>query len=354
MALPLKQILHKRTCLPVCELIHHISCLQIPSRSEHSVPWYQEYLQPPVRPKKDQEDRRSILRNPGVINVSKLSKEQLCQHLTENVFYKEGPLLAINKPQGLAIAGNSEELSMVSLLPDLQQLLQLKPELHIVKAAPKESSGLVLLSTCHVTTKNFEDFYSQCRKAKKPITTFCAITVGVPNPAEGDVKVALKGEQIHDLRLVVPVMDPSKGSLERKEVKETQTFYKVLDSANGCSLLQLQPMTVFRDQLPVQCTLKFSPILGDHTYSSRVAKVLGKDVYIPFDAATPQTQRVEEKILRKMHFSSQQMHRMPLHLHLHKLVMPEDPQGRYPTHLQAPPPPFFQRTMELLRLRMKV
>ncbi|XP_073448079.1 mitochondrial mRNA pseudouridine synthase RPUSD3 isoform X2 [Aquarana catesbeiana] len=248
MALPWKRI-----CLPVCGLIRHVAALQIPStRKKHSVPWYQEVLQKPDKMKVQKEDQRSILRNPGIVTVGKLSKEELCQHLAQNVVYREGPLLAINKPQGLSIAGTSEEISLVSILPDLQQLLEIKPELHVVKAAPKESSGLVLLSTCHVTTKHFEDFYSQCRKAKKPFTTFRAITLGVPDPAEGDVKVALKEEDIKDLRLVVPVTDPSRGSLERREVKETRTLYKVLDSADGCSLLQLQPMTEGRREYSSQ------------------------------------------------------------------------------------------------------
>ncbi|XP_018431591.1 PREDICTED: RNA pseudouridylate synthase domain-containing protein 3 [Nanorana parkeri] len=351
-------VIPKRTCLPVCGLIRHIAWLQIPStRRKHSVPWYQHLegsddKTEKVHQRRVEEDRRSILRNPGVVTVGKLSKEELCENLTQNVVYREGPLVAINKPQGLPISGDAE-VSLVSLLPDLQRLLQIKPELHVVKTAPKDCSGLVLLSTCHVTTKHLEDFYSLSRKAKKPFTTFWAIALGVPDPAEGNVRGALKEEQIQDIRPVVPVKDPSKGSVERREVKETHTVYEVLDSAEGCSLLQLQPLTVFRDQLLVHCTLKFCPVLGDHTYSSRVAKTFGHDIYIPFDVALPQTQRVEEKILRKMHFTTQQMHRMPLHLHLHQLSMPSDPPGRYPTRLQAPPPPFFRRTMELLGLRMQ-
>ncbi|KAM9326733.1 mitochondrial mRNA pseudouridine synthase RPUSD3 [Gastrophryne carolinensis] len=323
-------------------------------------PMYQEHLQEKherrdsghkTRPKA-QEEKYSILRNPGVPNLSKLSKGELCQHLTQNVVYREGPLVAISKPQGLPITGSSEGPSVVSLLPDLQQSLQIQSELHIVKAAPKESSGLVLLSTCHVTTKHFEDFYAQCRKAGRQLTTFCAITLGAPNPEEGEIKIALKEEIIANIKQVIPVWDPSKGSLMRREVKETCTRYKVLHSVEGCSLLQLQPMTVFRDQLLVHCVLRFCPVLGDHTYSARVAKILGQNIYVPFDIALPKTQRVEEKLLAKMRYSSQQMHRMPLHLHLHQLLMPDDVPGKYPTHLTAPPPPFFQRTMELLGLQM--
>lgn len=42
---------------------------------------------------------------------------------------------------------------------------------------------------------------------------------------------------------VVPVAAPSRRSVERKEVKQTLTHYRVLGAAPGCSLVQLQPMT---------------------------------------------------------------------------------------------------------------
>ncbi|XP_056380690.1 mitochondrial mRNA pseudouridine synthase RPUSD3 [Hyla sarda] len=328
-----------------------------PVRRRCSAPWYQEHLEVEEKgyrsPSRIREERFSILKNPGVTTVEKLNKELLCDLLAQNVVYKEGPLVAINKPQGLPITGSPEGLSLVSVLPELQQILQMKSELHVVKASPKESSGLVLLSTCHVTTKEFEDFYAKCRKLERPFATFCAITLGTPSPAKGEIKVALKIENIGGLELVVPVMHPSKGSLERREVKRTETWYKVLHSVEGCSLLQLQPMSVHRDQLSVHCTLKFCPILGDHTYSSRVSTILGENIYVPVDLAIPKTQRIDEKILRKMHITEPQMHRIPLHLHFQHLLMPDSLSRRYPTHLTAPPPPFFKRTMELLHLKIK-
>lgn len=327
------------------------------ARRKCSAPWYQQHLEIEDKgkrsPSRIREDRSSILKNPGVVNVEKLSKESLCELLAQNVVYMEGPLVAINKPQGLSITGGPEELSMVSVLPELQQILQMKSDLHVVKAAPKESSGLVLLSTCHVLTKEFESFYSECRKAERSISTFCAITLGTPSPAKGEIKVALKMENINGIDLVVPVMHPSKGSLERREVKKTETWYEVLHSVGGCSLLQLQPMSVYKDQLLVHCTLKFCPVLGDHTYSARVAKILGQNIYVPVDLATPRTQRIDEKILHKMHLTEQQVHRIPLHLHLKQLLMPASASRTYPMHLTAPPPPFFQRTIELMRLKMK-
>ncbi|KAM4722768.1 mitochondrial mRNA pseudouridine synthase RPUSD3 [Rhinophrynus dorsalis] len=283
-----------------------------------------------------------------------MTKEKLCQHLVQNVVYMEGPLVAISKPPGLSITGSQEEVSVSSLLADLRLRLGISADLHVVKAAPKESSGLILLSTCHVTTKRIEEFYGKCRKEQMPVSTYCAVTVGVPSPPEGEVNAALKVERIGDLDLVVPVMSPSKGSLERREVKRTQSHYKVLDSADGCALLQLQPMSVFQAQLLVHSTLLFCPILGDHTYSARVGKVLGEKIYIPVDIALPRTQLLEEKILHKMHILQQQMHRMPLHLHLQHLLIPGHSAGADPALLTAPLPPFFQRTLQLLKLKMKM
>ncbi|KAM8930792.1 mitochondrial mRNA pseudouridine synthase RPUSD3 [Pelodytes ibericus] len=326
-------------------------------RAKNTAPWYRTKLdikdgerKPRLAPASD---RVSILRNPGVDTAANLTKEKLCQLLAQNVVYKKGALVAINKPQGLSITGNPEDVTLSLLLPELQQHLGITSDLHVVKAASKESSGVVLLSTCHSTSKRIEDFYAQCRKSRRPVLTYCAVTIGIPSPPEGDVTLALTTEEIGDQKLVVPVMNPTKGSLERREVKRTETLYKVLDSADGCALVQLQPMSVYQSQLLVHMTWNLCKVLGDHTYSARVGKILGEPIYVPVDLALPQTQRLDEKILRKMHFTQQQMHRMPLHLHLHQLLLPDPSEESTSLLLTAPPPPFFQRTIQLLGLTLK-
>ncbi|XP_075430510.1 mitochondrial mRNA pseudouridine synthase RPUSD3 [Ascaphus truei] len=344
-----------RSWLAMPELPSHtVSGYLASVRTKNTLARYRTRQQP-----KDQEirssfgarqERVSILRDPGVVTVGKLTREKLCELLVQSVVYMKGPLVAINKPQGLSIAGKQEEVTLLSLLYELRESLGLSHELHVVKAAPKESSGLVLLSGCHTTTKHMEEFYARCRKTPMPVATYWAVTVGVPDPPEGEIKMALKVERIGDTDLVVPVMDPSKGSLERREVKKTETRYEVLDVADGCALVQLQPMSIFQAQILVHATLKFCPVLGDHIYSARVGKLLGEDIYVPVDIALPQAQLLEDKILRRMLFTQQQMHRMPLHLHLHQLLMPCDSAGQDLHLLTAPPPPFFLRTIQLLGL----
>ncbi|XP_053544959.1 mitochondrial mRNA pseudouridine synthase RPUSD3 [Bombina bombina] len=341
-----------RKCLTLAEM----GCLSA-VRRKHTKARYQADPQAKERKIKShsaaKESSVSILRDPGVVLVEKLTKEKLCEVLMQSVVYMKGPLVVINKPQGLSVTGKQEEVSVSLLLAELRQCLGVRDDLHVVKAAPKESSGLVLLSSCHVTTKRIEEFYSECRKLLRPIATYCAVTVGVPSPAEGEIEVALKSERIGEQDMVVPVMNPSKGSLERREVKKTHTQYKVLDHTEGCALVQMQPKTTFQNQLLVHTTLKFCTVLGDHTYSARVGKVLGEDIYLPVDVALPRTQLLEEPILRRMHFTQQQMHRMPLHLHLHQLQLPSEHGEGKPVFISAPPPLFFQRTLQLLGLKLE-
>uniref|UniRef100_A0A8C8RPY5 RNA pseudouridine synthase D3 n=1 Tax=Pelusios castaneus TaxID=367368 RepID=A0A8C8RPY5_9SAUR len=270
-------------------------------------------------------------------------RQELLGLLEAAVVYHEGPLVAINKPPGLAVTSSPEQLSLVSLLPDLSQRLRLPDELHVVKAAGKEGSGVVLLSGCPGTTQQLQAFFTQLRRARRSPTTYYAVTAGVPAAVEGEICTGLTLEQVGELQLVVPVAAPSHHSVKRKEVRKTMTCYKILGTAPHCALVQLQPVTAFPSQLLVHLTLLLCPALGDHMYAARVGTVLGEPFLLPVGSAVPRTQVLGEQLLHRLGLTQQQMHHLPLHLHLHQLLLP--------THVvTAPPPPFFLQTLRLLGL----
>ncbi|NWH76765.1 RUSD3 synthase, partial [Piaya cayana] len=256
-----------------------------------------------------------------------------------------GALLSLSKPPGLPVLGRSGELSIVALLPALRRRLGLPAELHVVKAPTRECSGLVLLSSCHRTTEQLQQFFSQARRRGQYPATYCAITVGVPAEAEGEIRAGLRWQQEGDTAMVrghrglgtqgggfggaegcslqvVPVPAPGRRSLARKEVKNTLTRYRVLGAAGGCALLQLQPKTAFPEQLPVHLTLLLCPALGDHKHSSRVGRVLGVSFLLPPEAAPARTQVLDKELMARLGLSPQQLHRLPLHLHLQRLELP--------------------------------
>ncbi|XP_072928863.1 mitochondrial mRNA pseudouridine synthase RPUSD3-like isoform X1 [Hemitrygon akajei] len=294
----------------------------------------------------------SILQDPGIPMLGKMSRQELVELIATSVVYQEYPLIGINKPPGFSITGNGSDLCLTSLLPDLRQQLQLSEELHIVKASHRDYSGLVLLSNCHQTTKLIEDAFIQARRKKEPLMTYCAVTVGVPEPEEGEISMALKQQNIGKQKLVVPVFHPTHGNLQRKEAKKAVTQYKVLDAAAGCALVQLRPLMTFESLLEVHLSLKLCKVLGDHVYSARLGKVLGVPFCLPVESAIPQTQVLDEFLLRKLHLNQKQMWKIPIHLHLQRLTIPPLEAKKSETVITAAPMAFFSRTLELLGLTM--
>ncbi|NXJ62605.1 RUSD3 synthase, partial [Rostratula benghalensis] len=210
----------------------------------------------------------------------------------------------------------------------------------------RECSGIVLLSGSHQATEQIQRFFTDARRRGQYPATYCAVTVGVPAEAEGEIRTGLCWQQQGDTTVVrecwcgwgrggypggmlravplqvVPVPAPGRRSLARKEVKSTLTHYRVLGTAGGCALLQLQPRTAFPEQLQVHLMLLLCPALGDHQYSSRVGKVLGVPFLLPPEAAPPRTQVLDEDLRSRLGLSPQQLQRLPLHLHLQQLVLP--------------------------------
>ncbi|KAM6061830.1 mitochondrial mRNA pseudouridine synthase RPUSD3 [Chlamydotis macqueenii] len=267
-----------------------------------------------------------------------LGPEETLGLLEGSVVHREGALLALSKPPGLPVLGRPGELSLSLLLPALRRRLDLPAELHVVKAPARECSGLVLLSSCHRATEQLQRFFTDARRRGQYPATYHAVTVGVPTEAEGEICAGLRWQQQGDTATVVPVPAPGRRSLARKEVKSTLTRYRVLGAAGGCALLQLQPRTAFPKQLPVHLTLLLCPALGDHEHSSRVGRVLGVPFLLPPEDAPNRTQVLDEELMQRLGLSPQQLRRLPLHLHLHRLALPQGP-------LCAPPPPQFLRTL---------
>ncbi|MBZ3875285.1 RNA pseudouridylate synthase domain-containing protein 3 [Sciurus carolinensis] len=287
---------------------------------------------------------------PGVLQLKTLSREELVGVLREAVVDKKGPLLTLNKPQGLPVTGKPGELTLLSVLPELSHSLGLsEQDLHVVRAAGKEASGLVLLSSCPQTASRLQKFFIHSRKAQRPTATYCAITDGIPATSEGKIQAALRLECSDGLSLVVPVKSPSRKDI-LEGVRRTHSHFRVMATGSGCALVQLQPLTAFPDQLQVHMMLQLCPLLGDHTYSARMGTVLGQRFLFSAQSTKPQRQVLDEALLRCLHLTPSQASQLPLHLHLHSLLLPGPRPRDTPMELLAPLPPYFSRTLQYLGL----
>ncbi|XP_034367085.1 mitochondrial mRNA pseudouridine synthase RPUSD3 isoform X1 [Arvicanthis niloticus] len=287
---------------------------------------------------------------PGLLRTENLGLEELAHVLRAAVVDQKGPLVTLNKPQGLPVTGKPGELTLLSVLPQLSQALGIEhQELQVVRASGKEASGLVLLSSCPQTTSRLQKFFTHSRRAQRPTATYCAITDGIPEPSEGTVHMALKLERMDGIDLAVPVTSPSRKDIQ-EGVKRTLSRFHVMATGCGCALVQLQPLTVFPRQLQVHMVLQLCPILGDHTYAARVGTVLGQRFLWPAETTKPQRQVLDEALLRHLQLSPSQVAQMPLHLHLHRLLLPGTGPKDPPSELLAPLPAYFSRTLQCLQL----
>uniref|UniRef100_A0A8C4M2C1 RNA pseudouridine synthase D3 n=1 Tax=Equus asinus TaxID=9793 RepID=A0A8C4M2C1_EQUAS len=272
---------------------------------------------------------------PGLLRSENLSREELVDVLRAAVVDQKG------KPG---------ELTLLSVLPELSQGLGLRGrQLQLVHASGKETSGLVLLSTCPQTASHLQKFFIHSRRSQRPTATYCAVTDGIPATSEGKIQAALKLEHTDGVDLVVPVKSPSRKDI-LEGVKRTLSHFRVVATGSGCALVQLQPLTAFPSQLQVHMVLELCPVLGDHTYSARVGTVLGQRFLLPAASTKTQRQVLDEALLRRLRLSPSQATRLPLHLHLHRLHLPGARPRDAPLELLAPLPPYFSRTLQCLGL----
>ncbi|XP_029772754.1 mitochondrial mRNA pseudouridine synthase RPUSD3 isoform X3 [Suricata suricatta] len=275
---------------------------------------------------------------PGLLQLENLGRKELVDVLRAAVVDQKG------KPG---------RLTLVSVLPELSQSLGLgDQELQVVQASGKETSGLVLLSSCPQTASRLQKFFIHSRRAQRPTATYCAVTDGIPATSEGKIQAALKLEHIDGIDLVIPVKSPSRKDFQ-EGVKRTVSHFRVVATGSGCALVQLQPLTVFPTQLQVHMVLQLCPVLGDHTYSARVGTVLGQRFLLPAESTKSRRQVLDEALLRRLCLTPSKAAQLPLHLHLHCLHLPGMRPREAPMKLLAPLPPYFSRTLQCLGLHQQ-
>ncbi|XP_005413093.1 PREDICTED: RNA pseudouridylate synthase domain-containing protein 3 isoform X1 [Chinchilla lanigera] len=285
---------------------------------------------------------------PGLQSWRGGDREALLLELRAAVVEHRGPLVTLNKPQGLPVTGKPGELTLLSVLPDLSQSLGC-PSLQVIRAPGKETSGLVLLSTCPQTASRLQKFFIRSRRAHRPTATYWAVTNGIPDASEGQILAALTLQHIGGVSVVIPVKCPSRRDL-LEGVKRTLSHFRVMATGSGCALIQLQPLTLFPSQLQVHMMLQLCPVLGDHTYSARAGTVLGQRFLLSAENTKPQRQALDDALLRRLHLTPAQAAQLPLHLHLHQLLLPGSRPADAPIELRAPLPRYFSRTLQCLGL----
>jgi 23S rRNA pseudouridine955/2504/2580 synthase len=223
------------------------------------------------------------------------------QNFNDWMIYEDEYLVAINKPANMATQGGTKVQRHVdAYLHHLNHTQNLHWKL--VHRLDKDTSGVLLIAknvqVARTLTQAFKDGVLE--------KTYWAITLGVPNPPEGEIYAPLQKQNIGGQELMV--QDP--------EGDRAVTLYRVMDFAhNKAALVELTPKTGRTHQLRAHMLILGTPILGDPKY---------KNDHLSID-----------NVVQK------------LHLHARSIRIP-NLFGKGPLTITAPPNTVFVQTCEQL------
>jgi len=173
------------------------------------------------------------------------------QELQARVLYRDGSILVIDKPAGLAVhPGPSTPESLERYLPALRFGIREVPRL--VHRLDRDTSGCLVLARHARGASKLGRLFSSASVKK----TYWAIVEGKPDAAEGVIDRPLKKvTRKEGWRMVV-----NAGG------QRAVTRYRVLGSNDSLAWLELSPETGRTHQLRVHCAAEGFPVLGDPVY----------------------------------------------------------------------------------------
>ncbi|MFC3676013.1 RluA family pseudouridine synthase [Ferrovibrio xuzhouensis] len=216
--------------------------------------------------------------------------------IENRVLYRDGLLLVIDKPAGLAVhAGPGGGDNLERYFHHLQFGLPKPPSL--AHRLDRDTSGCLVLGRHPKALRRLGKLFQEGRAEK----VYWAVTRGAPATEAGRIDAALKklSTKSGGWRMVVAA-----------DGQSSVTDYRVLGRAGDLTWIECRPRTGRTHQIRVHLAQLGCPLLGDHQYGDAVAD---QDV--------------------------------PLHLHSRSISLPIYPK-RPPVTAVALPPPHMQAALE--------
>ncbi len=175
------------------------------------------------------------------------------QAIAERLLYRDGLMLVIDKPAGIAVhQGPKGGTNLEDLFGGLRFGLPRNPAL--AHRLDRDTSGCLVLGRHHKALEKLGLLFKQGKVSK----TYWAVVEGEPTDAAGLIDQPLGR------------LDASRGWWMKVDPfgQPAQTRYTVLGRRDGRAFLALEPLTGRTHQLRVHCAAQGWPILGDPIYGT--------------------------------------------------------------------------------------
>uniref|UniRef100_A0A2C9VGH6 Pseudouridine synthase RsuA/RluA-like domain-containing protein n=2 Tax=Manihot esculenta TaxID=3983 RepID=A0A2C9VGH6_MANES len=250
------------------------------------------------------------------------------EYLQRLVQYKDSALIVLNKPPKLPVKGNLPVHNSMDALAAAALSYDNDEGPKLVQRLDAESSGLILLGRTRESIGLLQWLFNDqnnpisCCKAwndarEAMYQRYWALVIGTPKEKEGLIRAPLTKVLLNDGKTDRVVLAQCSGF-------EALTEYRVLGpKINGCSWIELRPLTRRKHQLRVHCAEALgTPIVGDYKYGwfvhQRWKQMPQVDIE-PFSGKPYKLRRPEGLDVQKGSVLS----KVPLlHLHCRELVIP--------------------------------
>ena len=182
------------------------------------------------------------------------------------IVYEDRNIIVVNKESGLLTIGTNKERDR-TLYNEVKEYVKKqypKNKIFIVHRLDKDTSGLVLFAKSELEKKKWQSIWNEVSRK------YYAIVEGKLKNKQG--KIELKLYETKSLDVVV----------NNKLGKRCITNYRVIDSNNSYSLLEIDIKTGRRNQIRASLDYIGHPIIGDKKYNSKKnpLKRLGLHAYL--------------------------------------------------------------------------
>ena len=186
-----------------------------------------------------------------------------------HILYEDEALIAVDKPAGMLVhpSFSRNTGTLANRLLGYYQKTGQPCAVHPVSRLDRDTFGIVLLA------KNAHIHAKLCAMSKSGAIekTYRALVFGCPPECEGliDAPIA-RASETSLLRCI------------REDGKPARSRYRVIDSSDTASLLELQPLTGRTHQLRLHCAYLGCPILGDPQYGTEASRAFSQAHELPY------------------------------------------------------------------------
>ena len=190
--------------------------------------------------------------------ITAMLREELPDYPPEpgelHILYEDALMLALDKPQGIIVhPTHSRNTGTLANAVWSYLLSEGEEGCHAVNRLDRDTGGVILFAKSAWSCR----LLGEALAAPDTEKTYLAAVYGVPSPPDGRIELPIRRPDPRDLRREAGEPgDPA------------ATEYSLLESAAGCSLVQLRLLTGRTHQIRVHMSAMGWPLLGDRLYAT--------------------------------------------------------------------------------------